>query len=506
MYFLVSSVVAYLAEFESLVVSNPMYINFCNLFTLQFDITLLPLLKTKWIYSDTFHIVDSSQSSTYKLLSNGTFQIQYVTPNSGVVGDYGSDNFAIGGTTIKALTLAVATQAQDVPTGIMGIGFDTDESIAASGGTVYPNIIDVLVSENIIGSRSYSLYLDDLGIYFTKYYFLPSPDSQLTLSVDSTGTVLFGGYDSDKYMGNLTVLPIQPDSQSGNITSMTVAWTGISITDSSGSTPLNSSDFPLGAVLDSGTTLSVLPPDVFAELATYFGAVSDQTYGTLVPCNISEYQGSVDYSFGGEGGTTISVSFAELALPIQDSNGNELTFEDGSTACSFGLDQISQDSEPVLLGDTFLRSAYVVYDLDNAEIGIAQTKFNSTSSNIQEIGSGSGNVGGQSSIASVSVANTATAKVPDTFAQSKTQTESKVAVTPGHFTSTAGGIGGVGTGATATGAGTHVGATTGTTAPTGTASKAAAAGLAPAFDPTKVAVVGGSFVMVMLGGAFMLFN
>ena len=245
---------------------------------------------------------------------------------------------------------------------------------------------------------------------------------------------------------------------------------------------------------------------MFAELATYFGAVSDQTYGTLVPCNISEYQGSVDYSFGGEGGTTISVSFAELALPIQDSNGNELTFEDGSAACSFGLDQISQDSEPVLLGDTFLRSAYVVYDLDNAEIGIAQTKFNSTSSNIQEIGSGSGNVGGQSSIASVSVANTATAKVPDTFAQSKTQTESKVAVTPGHFTSTAGGIGGVGTGATATGAGTHVGATTGTTAPTGTASKAAAAGLAPAFDPTKVAVVGGSFVMVMLGGAFMLFN
>jgi hypothetical protein len=341
---------------------------------------------------------------------------------------------------------------------------------------------------------------------FTKYYFLSSPDFQLTLSVDSTGMVLFGGYDSDKYTGNLTVLPIQPDSQSGNITSMTVAWTGISVTDSSGSTPLNSSDFPLGAVLDSGTTLSVLPPDVFAELATYFGAVSDQTYGTLVPCNISEYQGSVDYSFGGEGGTTISVPFAELALPIQDSNGNELTFEDGSYACQFGLDQISQDSEPVLLGDTFLRSAYVVYDLDNAEIGIAQTKFNSISSNIQEIGSGSGNVGGQSSIASVSVANTATAKLPDTFVQTKTQTESKVAVTPGHFTSTTGGIGGVGTGATVTRAGTHVGATTGTTAPTGTVSKAAAAGLALAFDPAKVAVVGGSFLMVMLGGASMLFN
>ena len=45
-------------------------------------------------------------------------------------------------------------------------------------------------------------------------------------------------------------------------------------------------------------------------------------------------------------------------------------------------------STPVL-GDTFLRSAYVVYDLYNNEISLAQTNFNSTTDNIMEISNSS---------------------------------------------------------------------------------------------------------------------
>lgn len=39
-------------------------------------------------------------------------------------------------------------------------------------------------------------------------------------------------------------------------------------------------------------------------------------------------------------------------------------------------------------GDTFLRSAYVVYDLDNQEISLGNTLFNVTDSTIREIGTG----------------------------------------------------------------------------------------------------------------------
>jgi hypothetical protein len=51
-----------------------------------------------------------------------------------------------------------------------------------------------------------------------------------------------------------------------------------------------------------------------------------------------------------------------------------------------------------VLGDTFLRSAYVVYDLQNNQISIAQTDFNATSSNVVEITAGG--VPGASMVAS----------------------------------------------------------------------------------------------------------
>ena len=86
-----------------------------------------------------------------------------MTPNSGVTGNYFSDDFSIGGVTIENLTMAVATEAAYVATGVMGIGFDTDES-SAFQGDIYPNIIDDMVTQDLINARAYSLWLDDLSM------------------------------------------------------------------------------------------------------------------------------------------------------------------------------------------------------------------------------------------------------------------------------------------------------------------------------------------------------
>ena len=45
-----------------------------------------------------------------------------------------------------------------------------------------------------------------------------------------------------------------------------------------------------------------------------------------------------------------------------------------------------------MLGDTFLRSAYVVYHLGNNQISLAPTVFNATDSDIREIGNGTDGV------------------------------------------------------------------------------------------------------------------
>ena len=75
----------------------------------------------------------------------------------------------------------------------------------------------------------------------------PSPDK-------STGTILFGGYDTEKYTGDLMALQLQPDAISGQVNTMTIAWTSLSITNSDGSTALAPANFTAPAVLDSGTS------------------------------------------------------------------------------------------------------------------------------------------------------------------------------------------------------------------------------------------------------------
>lgn len=48
---------------------------------------------------------------------------------------------------------------------------------------------------------------------------------------------------------------------------------------------------------------------------------------------------------------------------------------------------ISQDSSFFILGDSFMRHVYTVFDLDDKEISIAQANFNSTIEDIEEISS-----------------------------------------------------------------------------------------------------------------------
>lgn len=74
-------------------------------------------------------------------------------------------------------------------------------------------------------------------------------------------------------------------------------------------------------------------------------------------------------------------------LDIPTTTGQTLKDNDGNDLCLVGFEAAA--GRPILLGDTFLRSAYVVYDLDNKQVSIAQTIFNSGSANVQEIKAGS---------------------------------------------------------------------------------------------------------------------
>ena len=403
--------------------------------------------------------------------------IQYAD-GTGAQGDYITDNFAIGGATVKALEMGLAYNVT-LDTGLMGIGYDTNEASTDSSTETtpfqYPSIIDTMVSQGLISSKAYSLYLDDLEA--------------------STGSIIFGGLDSDKFHGNLLELPIIPTTLSNGTkaySAFSVDMTGFSLTGQQGNTTsFTTSAFQASAILDSGTTLTYVPDTLANNLYNLLNAYQDGNGNVYVDCNLrtSSPKMTFNFEFGGAKGVNISVAVSEMIFDLTGifSTGGYTTPGVSFTPCALGI--AGSGGSDNILGDTFLRSAYVVYDLKNNLVAIAQTNFNSTTSNIVDFTASATSIPNVSGVASSAsgVTNTQTAG-PGIGAGSKTAT---------------------GTGS-ATGSlipvKTSASGSTGTasTSSTSSASKSAATGVVPAFDVRGLFVLGISGLFAVLGGGWIL--
>ena len=227
--------------------------------------------------------------------------------------------------------------------------------------------------------------------------------------------------DTAKYKGNLVVLPVQPSSNSSSsdvsYTDFTVALSSVSLVDAAGKTAFSQANIALPVILDSGTTDTYLPDSVVNPILNGVGAINDPAFGTIVPCSLSASPATFSFGFGGTNGISITVPFSEFVNIIYLEDGKQPTFKNhGGTVCGFGLQ--SSGTGPILFGDTFLRSAYVVYDLSNNQIGMAQTNFNATSSNIVEI-SGTSLPGASATATAVAVTQTYTGVPQETDAATK---------------------------------------------------------------------------------------
>lgn len=185
-------------------------------------------------------------------------------------------------------------------------------------------------------------------------------------------------------------MPIIKDSSLNNYTSFLVTLSSVAAVHSTnGSLAQNytSSSLPAAVILDSGTTLTYLPTAIAESIISDFDAKYDESIGyATVDCDLANGL-SLEFQFGGAGGPVITVALDELIISEGSSmtlgpNGESTT----KTSCAFG---ISLSDDTLLLGDTFLRSAYAVYDLDAKQVALAQAKFNSTTSSITAITSGS---------------------------------------------------------------------------------------------------------------------
>lgn len=293
------------------------------------------------------------RSSTCVSVAPGQFEIAYVDGTQ-IKGDYIADVVHFGQTSLKNQTMAVATESvincNTCPfQGILGIGYPAGESVVYTDGpgAMYPNVVSQLKLQGHIRSMSYSLWLNDLGA--------------------SSGELLFGAVDRSKYTGDLVSLAVIPtgEQRASSYLSFTVILDSLTIQSHSGKEVYNRQGLSMPVVLDSGTSLTYLDDAVAKEIERGVGVVNHPDLDKIVPCSLAQSDSSFNFRFGNSDGPTIRVPIRQFVLPFPEN------FH--VPACQWGIYGSGQD--PNLFGDSFLRSAYVVYDLENNQLAVAQAKL-----------------------------------------------------------------------------------------------------------------------------------
>ncbi|PQE34013.1 eukaryotic aspartyl protease protein [Rutstroemia sp. NJR-2017a WRK4] len=237
------------------------------------------------------------------------------------------------GPTIKQLQFGVATSSKSLFAGIMGMSW------GLGLGTGYYNIVDQLALQGITKTRAFSM---DLG------------------NVDTAaGSIIFGGVDTKKYYGSFSKNAIIPfyNSPDGfprywiNMTSVSIR-----LNNQTQDSPITSPNFSLAVIMDSGSTLSYFPPSLVNAMLTYFPGYVTKGGGLYtVPCSFKTGTGTMNFGFNGK----------IIRIPLA-----QFVWFNGATC--YGPVANPSEKTDAILGDTFMRGAYVVFDQDNANVHIAQ--------------------------------------------------------------------------------------------------------------------------------------
>lgn len=157
---------------------------------------------------------------------------------------------------------------------------------------------------------------------------------------------------------------------------------------------------PIPALIDSGNSAISLTPDLANVVLTTLG-YSNITAPYSLPCYVGAGQYDFFFGFNNDPAAVINVPLSALLGPIM-ANGVPQVDQNGDAVCQLAVDEAA--SGWAILGDSFMRSAYLVFDLEVNYIFMAQAVLNSTTSNIQAIVAASG-------IAATTVATTVTVSV-----------------------------------------------------------------------------------------------
>ena len=193
----------------------------------------------------------------------------------------------------------------------------------------------------------------------------------------TTGNILFGGVDATKYHGELRSVPVVLSGPTQLFTSWAVNLTSVNYVNSSigGSQSLTGNSSGIIVILDSGSPNMYLPTALANAVADRLGATTYEGF-PYVPCSLrQDSEQSLEFNFGDSStGPSINVPIPEIIYPFGDpANIGNVTTPGGVRLCYLGLNNTGGNT--FLLGDTFIRSTYLVYDVDNLQVSMAQAAY-----------------------------------------------------------------------------------------------------------------------------------
>ncbi|KAI0645476.1 acid protease [Trametes meyenii] len=300
-----------------------------------------------------------------ELRNNTNLQAEETFGLGSVVGNIAFADLQLGEFTINSQAFLSATQTKDLSNsedGILGMSFNSPSSIQAS-------LVKAFGPD--VGS---ALGNTPMPALFTQQPDLPdSFDVQLGRTIEledvAPGLFIIGNHDDNfQQITNAPPLPsVSTDHWSAVMDAMLINGKPFTFNAS------RIDGVPEGkvaAVLDTGFSLPPLPPPaVDAIYSTIPGAVFDSDGGLwIVPCNAST---NLTFVFGGQ---EFPVHPLDLTLPVaapfKDSDGNV----SNKTVCVNTYQYLTLDPTQfvgfdLILGDAFLRNAYVSFNYGDAQTG-----------------------------------------------------------------------------------------------------------------------------------------
>ncbi|KAI4266956.1 MAG: hypothetical protein LQ337_008597 [Flavoplaca oasis] len=282
------------------------------------------------------------------------FRIEY-GDSSVYTGILIQDTVNIGEGKITDATFGLVYQSKNIPgnrmdgfviKGSLGISYDKAQS--DRNAHPYTGVLELLVEQGVIARRAYSIWLNSRE--------------------EIAGHLVLGGVDPTRYDPPLVGLPIVPMTGATSEAMINVQLSSVICNNCEGESQVRD-ELVRDAIIDSSTAGIILPAKMARAILKDFGAVTDSLFAwPLVKCDIMDIDASYDFHFAGMYGPKITIPVADLIVPHIPG----MVFSNDEDACFLAIKESGR--EFALFGSTFLRSTYIVADLDSKTLALAQAK------------------------------------------------------------------------------------------------------------------------------------